>query len=166
MTPQDRQKFAAIITGFAEIKGKQLSHAALDLYWYAMQGWNIRDFETAAAHLLRSCEFMPTPKDFKDFGKSNRPTAAEAWSQVLEHLKGGYRDGRGLSTAIDAAVRALGGYRALAMMPSDQLPFRGRDFTAFYEEAARLDEARQALGHDQPEQLPEQMRALLAGSKP
>ena len=48
MRPNDRQKFAAIVTGFAELKGKALSAAALDLYWAAMQQWSIEDFTAAA----------------------------------------------------------------------------------------------------------------------
>lgn len=152
MTPNDRQKFAAIITGFAELKGKSLSRAALDLYWHAMQDWSIADFETAAAILLRKCQFMPMPKDFDDLRSAARPTAGEAWAAVLQHLKGGYRTG-GLSPEIDRAVAALGGYRTLAMMPVDQLPWQAKRFAEAFAEVQDVAEARAAL--------PEVLRAAL-----
>ena len=70
MQPSDRKAFLEVVVGFAELKGKQLSAPALELYWNAMQGWTIEDFRKAAAHLLQTCEFMPTPKDFNDLKKA------------------------------------------------------------------------------------------------
>ena len=144
MTPADRRQFAAILTGFAELKGRHLSSAALDLFWHAMQDWSIEDFTRAANRLIRSCEYLPTPKDFEDLRNAGRQTTGEAWAQVLQHLKGGYRTG-GLSPELDRAVAALGGYRALAMMPSDQLHWQEKRFAEHFEDLRDAEDTRKAI---------------------
>jgi hypothetical protein len=149
MRKDDRQKFAEIVVGFAELKGKQLSAPAIELFWNAMQSWSIEEFTAAANHLVATCEFMPTPKDFFDLRKASRPTAGEAWARVLEHCRrGDYRRGEGISPAIDKAARALGGYRAIAMLPVEQLQFLERRFASHYGEIADVEEARDGLALD------------------
>lgn len=145
MRREDRQVFVETLIGFAELKGRQLSAPALELFWNAMQDWTIEEFRAAANHLLRTCEFMPTPKDFYDLRRAERPTAGDAWAKVLDHLKGGYRNGAGLTPEIDRAVRAMGGYRALAMMPVDQLPWQAKRFADAYADVGTVLEAQSAL---------------------
>lgn len=146
MTPDDRKLFAAILTGFAELKGKQLSHAALDLYWNAMQGWNIGDFRTAANHLIRTCEFMPTPKDFEDLRRAAKQTAAEAWAQVLANVKGSqYRNGVTVGGIADDAVRAIGGYQAVGMCDIEKLHFLEKQFRDIYDGMDATHDTRKAV---------------------
>ena len=147
MQPSDRKAFLEVVVGFAELKGKQLSAPALELYWNAMQGWTIEDFRKAAAHLLQTCEFMPTPKDFNDLKKAAMMTEGEAWAAVMKHLKGGYRSG-GLTPEIDRAVAACGGYRSLAMMDSEKLTFQERRFAQHYGDMNDVVERRAAIGYD------------------
>ena len=158
MQPQDRRPFLEVVIGFAELKGKQLSAPALELYWNSMQDWTIEEFRAAANVLVRTCQFMPTPKDFADHRKAGQPTKGEAWSAVLDHLKGGYRSG-GLSPQIDRAVRAIGGYRTLAMMPADQLPWQERRFAEHFEDMAEADAMRQ-----EPLALPQEVRKMLGAA--
>ena len=84
MTPADYDAFCAVVVGFAEIKGKHLSAAAIEIYWRSMQHWPLDDFRAAAEQLLRTCEFMPTPKDFEDLRRAAKPTAGEAWLAALD----------------------------------------------------------------------------------
>lgn len=153
MQAQDRRAFLEVVIGFAELKGKQLSGPALELYWNSMQDWTIEDFRAAANTLVRTCQFMPTPKEFNDLRRSALPTKGEAWAMVLSHLHGGYRDG-GLIPAIDRAIRALGGYRNLAMMPIDQLHWQEKRFAEHYEDMAEAEERREpALTHQSIQRL-------------
>ena len=76
MNAIDRKAFCEIVLGFAELKGKQLSAAAIELYWRSMQHWPLEDFRAAAQQLLRTCEFMPTPKDFEDLRRASKPLTA------------------------------------------------------------------------------------------
>jgi len=156
MTPADRKKFLEVVVGFAELKGKQLSAPALELYWRALQRWSLDDFLAAAEQLVRSCEFMPTPKDFEDLRKAGRRTAGEAWTLALEFARKGFdrwTDG-GISRNqipdpddefLMRAVRAIGGFRAIAMSNVDSTHFLERRFCEHYEAMQDADEVREAV---------------------
>ena len=141
MTPEDRKPFLEVIVGFAELKGKQLSAPAMELYWRTMQNWSLDDFRAAAEQLLRTCVFMPTPKDFEDLLRDGEPTAGEAWAA-------GYL-GQGLATprARRAAEIASSG-RRLAMLDIErEVPHVQRRFLQIYDELTDVEETRAALPH-------------------
>ena len=146
MTPSDRKAFLEVVVGLAELKGKLLSAPALELYWNAMQRWRIDDFRAAASHLVSSCEFMPTPKDFEDLRKAARETPGEAWARAIGHAaSSAYRSGPTGDGLLDRAVRALGGYVAIAMCDEDRLHFLERRFTEIYEAIEDAEGVRGAL---------------------
>ena len=106
MTPDDRRPCLEIVIGFAELKGKKLSTPALELYWTAMQAWDLQDFRAAANHLLKTCEFMPTPKDFEDLRKAGRMKAGEAWAFVLDRVRKGASHWEGMRPNLNARFEA------------------------------------------------------------
>lgn len=150
MKTEDRQAFVEVVLGFAELKGRQLSVPAIELYWRAMNHWPLADFRKAASHLLRTCEFMPTPKDFEDLRKAGRPTTAEAWVRALGSTSSawtpqGYFGGTSGDPLIDRAVRAIGGYAVIAQTDEDKLHFLERRFSEAYEDMQDATEIRIAL---------------------
>lgn len=146
MTPKDQDTFLEIVIGFAELKGKQLSAPALELYWRSMQHWSMDDFRKAAEHLLRTCTFMPTPKDFEDLRQAGRPTAGEAWDKALSFCNGGWRRGGGCGdSAVDAVVQMLGGYETIALCPLDKIGFLERRFCEHYESSQDANDTRQSV---------------------
>jgi hypothetical protein len=151
MTPADRKAFLEVVVGFAELKGKQLSAPALELYWRAMQDWSIEDFRAAAEQLLRTCAFMPTPKDFEDLRKAGRPSAGEAWERALAHARdlpasGGYLQERPSGDALlDAAARMVGGYKAIANASERDLQFIAQRFAEHFETLEDREDIREAL---------------------
>lgn len=147
MQQADFQRFHAIMTGMAKVYEREIDNPLLDAYWLALGDWSLGEFERGAATLMRTSKFMPRPADFNDLRKADRPTAGEAWARVLEHCKRGrYRDGSGIDPEIDQAVRALGGYRAIAMTEVDQLRFVERRFAEHYGDIEGAQDARAALG--------------------
>lgn len=144
MTPADKRDFSEIVMGFAELKGKQLSKPALALFWNSLQHWNIEDFRQAANQLIRSCEFMPTPKDFEDLRKAGRATAGEAWAEIRAMARQSY-------TAVPKdpvtarALQALGGLRAVAMCDSDKVHFLERRFAEHFESISDAEDVRAAV---------------------
>lgn len=148
MIPNDRRKFIEVVIGFAELKGKQLSAPALELYWRSLQHWQLGDFLDAAEQLVRTSEFMPTPKDFEDLRKAARPTSGEAWILACETA----RDWRELrphvssgDPFVDRVVRAVGGYRAIAMYDSEKLHFLEKRFAEHFEVMQEAGDTREAL---------------------
>jgi hypothetical protein len=152
MIAADRGAFLDIVLGFAEIHSKQLSVPALNSWWNAMSpGWSIDEFRQAANHLLRTLKFMPSPADFENLRKAGRPTAGEAFAQAVEASKscaqGGYFTDNVASgdRLTDRVVRAIGGYRVIAMSEVDKLHFLERRFTEHYETMQDADHVREAL---------------------
>ncbi len=144
MLPADRIAFASVLNGLAAVKpGAKLTPEALEIWWQAFQHWTIEQFRQAAAHLVRTCEFMPNPFHFEQFLKSNRPTSGEAWARVRELVRAG--ESTSGDALIDSAVRALGGYRALGMTHSDQMQFLERRFAEHYESIGEAERTREAL---------------------
>jgi hypothetical protein len=148
MKPVDRKPFLEIVMGFAELKGKQLSAPALELYWNAMQDWNLADFKAAAEQLLKTCEFMPTPKHFEDLRKAGKETAGEVFASIrqwLQYTPNGYTVKQETPHAIAASIRAMGGPNAYAMCEEDKLPFLERRFCEHYDQIAGVEEIRDRL---------------------
>lgn len=155
MKPDDRMAFLEVVIGLAELKGKALSAPGLELYWRSMQHWELADFRAAAEQLVRACAFMPTPKDFEDLRRAARPSAGEAWAEVLDYVRNGpgpsglvaydHVDKPPTDPVLLAAVRAIGGFPAIAMSKTDQTPFLERRFAEHYEAIGDREEARQAV---------------------
>lgn len=163
MNDQDRSEFAKIVLGFAELKGKQLSRAAIDLYWGAMRGWELEDFRQAAEHLLRTCEFMPTPSDFEKLRRAGRVQAGEAWAQVVKYVREGWYHWQGGLPTINAkippppneliarVVEVLGGYRIIAATDENKLSYLERRFCEHYDALQDANEVRMALPNLAPD---------------
>lgn len=146
MQQSDFERFRAVMVGMGKVYEREIDGPLLDAYWLALRTWPLKDFEAAAAHLMQVSEFMPRPAAFANLRKSASPTTGEAWSQVLEHIRGAYRDGSGIDDGpIDAAVRALGGYRALAMHNSDFMHVMERRFAEHFAAGSDVTETRAAL---------------------
>lgn len=146
MKPEDRKAFLEVIIGFAELKGKQLSAPALEIYWRAMQGWTLEEFRAAAEELLRRCEFMPTPKDFEDLRNAGRLTPGEAWARALSLVRtGNYRGDYDLAPEIERAVHAIGGWRVIAQSSDEGLAFLERRFAEHYEAIREAEDTREAV---------------------
>lgn len=146
MTIDDFDEFCEVVVGFSELKGKQLSPPALKLYFRAMQSWDLREFKSAAEHLLCTCEFLPTPKDFTDLRKAGEPTAAEAWTAAVRGCLEWRNPERLPNGRIARAAAAVGGFRAIAMADMERdLPHIQRRFLDAYAELSEVEAVRVAL---------------------
>lgn len=151
MQATDRKKFLETLNGLSALKpGKELTPAALELWWQSMRGWSIEEFVTAASHLTGSVEFMPSPFHFEQLRKASKPTVGEAWSTALSRCTA-WRTGQRWDDAIERAVAAIGGYRAIAMADVETaLPHIERRFKEAYEAIDDAEQVRQALPHLAP----------------
>lgn len=146
MTLDDFDEFCEVVVGFAELKGKQLSPAALKLYFRAVQSWDLQEFKAAAEHLLCTSEFMPTPKNFTDLRNAGKPTAHEAWETAFANCTSWRTGDSKAGELIDRVVRSIGGYRAIAMADQERdLPHIQRRFLEAYEDLSKVEPARQAV---------------------
>lgn len=140
MTLDDFSEFSNVVRGFAELKGRELSAPALKLYFRALMHWSLDDFKRAAELLLRTCEFMPTPKDFEDLRKTGEPTADEAWAIVLSGAK------LPLGSRMARAANTLGGQASIRREDTERtLPFTRNKFCEAYDVLTKVDPVREAV---------------------
>ncbi len=151
MKQPDRESFVETLLGFAEIKGRQLSAPALELYWRSLQHWPLDAFLIAAEQLLRTCKWMPEPKDFEDLRKVGRPTAGEAWERARRACGSAIVYGQVTHNGtcgdpfIDAVVRAMGGYGEIAMCETGKLHFLERRFGEHFDTMLEAQDTRDAV---------------------
>lgn len=151
MQSADRVEFATILNGLALTKpgGAKLLPEALTLWWNSMQDWSIEDFRAAANHLARSVEFMPSPYHFEQLRKAGQPTAGEAFErarQIVRQLNPREYVGHSSGDArLDAAIRASGGYEALAMCTTENIGFFEARFREHFESISDAERVRGAL---------------------
>jgi hypothetical protein len=164
MIDVDKVEFVKVVMGFAELRGKNLSLPAVELFWAAMQDWELINFKAAAAHLLKTHDFtynLPGPKDFEDLRKAGRMTAGEAFAKALEWARtGAYRHPAQTPEAmlIDRVVQAMGGWGALCGSDPEKIHFTEKRFAEHYETIEDATDTRQALP-----QIAAPVRARIAG---
>ncbi len=148
MLPADREEFLRALNGLAAIKpNAKLTTEALDMWWLALKDWTIGEFKAAAAHLANSVEFMPNPYHFQQLRKTAaEQSCAEAWTKVRAVVRAMNPDEpTSISPRIDRVIRAMGGYRGLAMTDTDEMYWREKRFAELWEELGDVEEARTAL---------------------
>ena len=129
MRTSDRRKFAEIITGMAEVFGRDLSPIAIKVYWEALKELDLDEFVLRANQLTKAGKFLPRPADFLEFGaKSLEDAALLAWdlvSQTLERV-GTYRTVAFSDPVIHLVVEALGVWVELGQAPENDPWIRKR----------------------------------------
>lgn len=144
MKLEDFDEFCKIVIGFAELRGKTLSAAAQKIYFRTMMDrWTLKEFQAAAEQLLRTCDFMPTPKNFEDLRRTaNRPSANEAWAYVLECCRRSQRTSG--SAFLDRVVASIGGWETIAHADvQSDLPFLHTKFLKAHDELLDAAETRE-----------------------
>lgn len=151
MQPADRIAFVEILNGLALTKPPyaKLLPEALTLWWNSMRDWSIDDFRSAANHLARSVEFMPNPYHFEQLRKAGRETAGEAFQRARQIVRSlfprEYSSHQSGDPRLDAAIRACGGYEALAMCTTESIGFFENRFREHYESITDAEDVRGAL---------------------
>lgn len=153
MQPNDKAEFMKTLIGMAAIKpGKPLSPEGYELFWNAMQCWPLDEFKRAAAHLARTCEFMPNPYHFEQLRKTaSGANADESWTQILES-HGHTDDAAGMR-----ALRSLGGWGVVGFADTSRLPWLKERYREAYENFADSSSAQESLP-----QISRETRPLLA----
>jgi hypothetical protein len=150
MIPSDEPEFVRIVTALSSQKpGKPLTEDGIVLFWLSMQDWTIEEFKAAAAHLNKAVEFMPNAFHFEQLRKAGQSTSGEAFErarQIVRRLNPreyiGHQSG---DARLDAAIRACGGYEALAMCTTENIGFFERRFAEHFDTISDAESVRGAL---------------------
>ena len=120
------QRLYAMFKAFR--KADEFDADTLAIWWQHLhQDFAIGDFKIAATELEKASRFLPAIADFFELKRqAGAYSETDAWGSVLDYLRSGAYRRRGIGDdKIDRAVRAMGGYRALAMRNEDQLTIWG-----------------------------------------
>lgn len=134
----DRQKFAAAITTLSQTlpPGRPITPAATEGYWIGLKDLTDAQLEAATSMALRSCRFMPSPRELRDFVELPlQVTAAMEWQNVRETMDGmdiyGSPD---FGPLVNAIVHNLGGWQQLCERTLPELVWIRKDFERLHEE--------------------------------
>lgn len=150
MNASNAKRFRDLLRGMGSVYQRDLDAAALDAYWIALNDWELSEFEEACAYLLKTAKFMPRPSEFCDLRKQSGLTTDEAFANALEAARSASvreLDTLEVDALTDAAVRCVGGYRALAMSDPAHIGHLQRRFQDAYRAVDAKIAAVQALPH-------------------
>lgn len=139
----ERKRFVAALTMLSETlaASKPLSDAALEGYWIGLHGLTDGQIRDALAHALRSCKFMPAPRELRDFVEApTRITAAMEWANVRRIVdKVDVYGSPDFGALTNAVIHALGGWRVLCEKSIPDLVWYQKDFERIYADFAGKD---------------------------
>src|SRR5690606_19279218 len=138
MTPQDRERFATLITDVLGFYGQSPSMFALTVWWQACQPFELKAVERALGRHAMDPErgqFAPKPADLvRQLQGTPTDRASKAWSTVLDACSrvGAYQDVVFDDPIIHAVVEDLGGWPALCRIDTERLSYTQHRFTEAY----------------------------------
>lgn len=154
MNTNDKAKFRELMVIAAEATNYQLTDSTLKTYWALLSELSIEQFEMAIhKHLLDPEQgmFFPKPANImkqvigtnKQQEQAVKDTAEQAWHAIQGEIRriGSYGTLKLENKQALAAVKALGGWKHICSLSSDQLVWAHKEFTAAYENYERADTA-------------------------
>lgn len=138
MDNQDKKEFVRIMTGVAEMYGKKNSQELLQLYFSALEKYDIDDVRRAFnAHVVNpdNGQFMPKPADIvRHIDGSTETAAMLAWSKAIKAVG---RVGPWESVCFDdpiihAVIEEMGGWILFCSMSDNDVPFKSNEFVKRY----------------------------------
>lgn len=138
MKKHDVSAFLGLMTSIAALYGQSLPEAVVEIYWNALQGFELSEVKAALqAHVKQpdTGQFMPKPADILRFLEGSGHTQAlQAWSAVARAIRevGSYPSVVFDDPLIHAVIQDMGGWITLCQVLLKDLPFRERDFVARY----------------------------------
>lgn len=139
MKTQDREPFAALMTGLGELYGKSLSPQLISIYWEGLREFDFADVKAAANLHVRNPDtgqFMPKIADVVKFIEGNTLTQAmRAWKKVMDatRLVGTYQSVVFDDALIHCVIADMGGWPEIGRISNDDLPFKAREFEKRYQ---------------------------------
>ena len=146
MEKHEQEDFKQTLLGVGELHGKQITPAMTTIYWQAMKGFTLEQFnEGISKHCLDpdSGQFFPKPADIvkqlqgtsKDNARAVEDRAKIAWSVLMDRVA---RIGHHGNLELDdkqaiAVVKAMGGWRKLCMITYNDMPWREKEFISLYD---------------------------------
>lgn len=138
MQATDRETFATLMTGIAEMYGKPISAMGLKLWWSSLEFYEMDAVQGAMNRHVRhpdEGQFMPKPADIiRQIEGGGDERSLKAWTKVYDAICGVgswtplvFDDCR-----IHAIIEEMGGWIKFCACKEDDIPFLRNEFTRRY----------------------------------
>ena len=140
----NKERFAEIMSGLAEMYKQTLSEFMLDMYYDLLQNYDYPQVERAIKKVMANYKYstMPKPADILEYLEGTRDDKALiAWLQAKEAVsKGGYYASIIFKDPIIAHVlNELGGWQEFCCAEISELPFIEKRFMEMYRVFAKRE---------------------------
>ena len=138
MLTTDMPDFINLMTGLCVIYGKSMNKALADIYWRALQRFDLPAIKDAfQAHVDNpdTGQFMPKPAEVVKYLEGSTSTQAmQAWTRVERAIGsvGSYRSVVFDDPLIHAVIADMGGWVQLCKTDVKELPFKANEFAKRY----------------------------------
>lgn len=138
MNNNDKPKFAEIITGVAELYGKDISAAAASIWFNSLKEYHIDSLAKAfSVHVTNpdNGQFFPKPADIiRSIEGTSQDASFVAWTKVDETIRtiGPYQSVVFDDPIIHAVIDDMGGWIMFGEKTEDEWPFVSLEFQKRY----------------------------------
>jgi hypothetical protein len=140
---RDRLSFAKLISGLAVALGRELSEAAIEIYWNALARFSDEQINEAINAAAQTCKFFPKPVELIELVEGNREErATAAWDSLLTAIQrhGNYASVMFEDPKIARCVQMMGGWGKVCQTPVEDTKWACIEFVKLY----------RSLTHDPP----------------
>jgi len=148
-----KKRFAQIMIALGEYYGRELSPQLIDIYWRALDGYDIETIDRAIQRHLKSPDngqYFPKVADIVRLVSGTSTEAAHtAWAKVEAAVSsvGGWRSVVFDDPLIHAVIQDMGGWIFICERDADEWPFTGKEFRERYVAMARAEGRPRVSGH-------------------
>ena len=140
MDKNDREAFAEILAGLAEIytKESRVTKEKAKLYFnvFTAWGWTLAQFRDACTELMstKSISTFPLPAEIKNALQGDRSLNAWLKAQDAAAIQGMQKSVKFDDPTIHSVINAMGGWPAFCMIPmtDDKASFKRMEFERLY----------------------------------
>lgn len=138
MKEQDKLRFAQILTGLAELYGKEFSRVTMGLWFEALKDYDIEAISAAVSAHVKSPDtgqYLPKPADVvKMIAGTSKESSHIAWTKVDKAVR---QVGVNQTVVFDdplihRVISDMGGWVALGDKTEDEWPFVANEFQNRY----------------------------------
>lgn len=119
----NQQRFGVLFQALCATFNVEPSEAMAEGYWLGCSDLEQTDFQRGVSRAIRECTFMPKPAELRRLSgeQTEDERAVLAWSTVKDAIQahGAYRSIEFTDPAINAALRAMGGWPRLCGLEGD-----------------------------------------------
>ena len=139
MVERDRAKFAGLIVSLSEVfdSGNEPSKTKMQLYWLALQTYQIEQIQKAVSAIIQTRVFPSLPKPaeiIQEIDGLAEDRATNAWLEAVAAIRrvGSYSSIKFHDPVIGGVIDGMGGWPEFCNTPEKELKWKQKEFVQLY----------------------------------